>query len=142
MARKKYMKDYRLVETVDERVRIRTDYEYIGPDLRYARGLETALRERRRALIACGVGALAFLGGLVPRSGASFTLYVILPYVFAALAWAILPACSLVGELVCLLLGKTAMTGGDGVFALCALILSAAGAYAFSRRDAFTPEKP
>ena len=67
MARRKYLKDYRLVETVDERGRIRTGYEYIGPDYRYARGLETALKARRQALAACGAGMLAFLGGLLPR---------------------------------------------------------------------------
>lgn len=177
MVRRKYIKDYRLAETVDEHGRIRTEYEYIGADYRYARGLETALRERRTALIACAGGVLAFLGGLLPRSAASLTLYVALPYIFttlplgivlelllnregwaepfqhshgdrmenrypaACLAWEVLPGASLVGELVCLFLKRSAMTWGDAVFALCALILGAAGGCAFSRRGAFTPEK-
>ncbi len=85
MARRKYIKDYRLVETVDERGRIRTDYEYIGAAYRYACGPEAAKRERRLVLAACAVGWLAFLGGLLPRSAGSHVFYISLPYVFTAL---------------------------------------------------------
>lgn len=176
MARKKYIKDYRLVETVDERGRIRTDYEYIGTEHRFARGPETARRARRRVLIACGIGWLAFLGGLLPRSAASFTMYVTLPYLFtalpmgiltallmpaegwkeplrrqqadrlenryppAALTWALLPLIALIGELVCLMRGEPAMTGGDILFAVFALCVSGAGVFAFSRRRDFASE--
>ena len=178
MARRKYIKDYRLVETVDEHGRIRTDYEYIGASYRYACGPETAKKERRRALAACGAAWLAFVGGLLPRSAGSFVFYIALPYAFTALPlglatallldsdgwkgetfrrrhgermenryppvclfWAVLPVISLLGMLVCLLRKSPPLTGGDAVFSLCALVLCAAGVFAFSRRGSFLPEK-
>ena len=85
MARNRYMKDYRLIEQVDERGRIHTDYEYIGKDYRYAAGLETVRREKRAVTVLCALGWLAYLGGLVPNSGAMHAVYAALPYLFAAL---------------------------------------------------------
>ena len=92
MAQGKYIKDYRLVETVDERGRIRTDYEYIGADYHYARGLPAVRPIRRRALGAALVGWLAFLGGLLPNSRGMHALYVSLPYIFSALPLATVTA--------------------------------------------------
>lgn len=169
MARKRYIKDYRLIETVDERGRIRSDYEYIGADYRYVLGAEAAGRERRLLLALWGAGALAYVGALLPRSGGMTAVYAALPFLFtaiplgigidtvltamprreplrhqqadmlenrypsAALWTAILPAASLIGQLVRLLLGGAAYWG-DGVLALCAAVLTAVGAVLFSRR--------
>ena len=169
MARKKYIKDYRLIETVDERGHIRSDYEYIGADYRYVLGAEAAGRERKLLLTLCGAGIAAFLAALLPDAAGSHTVYVMLPFLFtavplgivldtvltamartepllhqqadmlenryppAALWTAILPAASLAGQLVRLLLGGT-VRWGDGVLALCAAALTAVGAVLFSRR--------
>ena len=85
MARKRYIKDYRLVESVDDRGRIRTTYEYIGPAYGYVLGPEAAGREKRRILAVLVLGWLAFFGALLPDAGVMHGVYVALPFVFAAL---------------------------------------------------------
>ena len=79
MAQNRYVKDYRLVETVDERGRIRTDYEYIGDAYYYAQGPERAASARKRALLLCGLGWLFCVGGMLPNSRGMHALYVSLP---------------------------------------------------------------
>lgn len=90
MAQNRYVKDYRLVETVDERGRIHTDYEYIGDSYYYLRGAETARKEKRTVLTVCLAAWLAFVGALLPNSGGMHTLWVTLPFLFTALALGIL----------------------------------------------------
>ena len=85
MARNRYIKDYRIVETVNERGRIRSNYEYIGAAYVFAADAKTLYRARRFALAACLIGWLAFLGALLPNSTAMRTFYVSLPFAFAAL---------------------------------------------------------
>ena len=90
MAGKKYTRDYRLIDSVDECGRIRTDTEYIGAYYRFAAGYETALAAQKRMGLFSRLAALCFLLSLLPRSTASFTLYVTLPYLFTALPLALL----------------------------------------------------
>lgn len=85
MAQNRYIKDYRLVETVDERGRIRTDYEYIAEPWYYENGPEWPRRAKKTALLLCAAGWLAFLGALLPNSRGMHTLFVSMPFVFAAL---------------------------------------------------------
>ena len=85
MAGKKYRDDYRLTERVDARGRIRQEAEYVGAEYRWRLEPGIVLRERRRALAACAVGAAAYIGALLPRSAASHEFYIALPFVFAAL---------------------------------------------------------
>ncbi len=171
MARKKYIRDYRLVERVDERGRLRTDYEYIGGRYVYHLDGKTVQREKKRVLIALGAAWLFFAAGLVPNAAGMRAIYVAIPYLFAAIPMglatdalltaarteplrhqqadvlenryppaalfaAILPAISLAGEGVRLLLGAE-RNAGDLFFALCAAAVTAGGAYAFSRRERF-----
>ncbi len=89
MARK-YIKDYRLVETIGEGGRIRTDYEYIGDAYGYVREDESVAASRRRALYLCGAGWLLFIGALLPDSAAMETIWISLPFLFAALSLGIL----------------------------------------------------
>ena len=90
MVRKKYIRDYRLVETVDEQGRIRSDYEYIGEEYVYCLGVDAVRRERRLALGFTAAGWLAFVGGLIPNAAGMRVLWVALPYLFAALPLGIL----------------------------------------------------
>lgn len=90
MARNRYMKDYRLIEQVDERGRIHTDYEYIGERYRYVRDGRTVDRARMEARVLCAAGWLLFVGGLLPNSAAMRTIYISLPYIFAAIPLALL----------------------------------------------------
>ena len=85
MARKKYIRDYRLIETIDERGRIRSDYEYIGGDYVYVLGADAVRREKRTLLALLAVGWLAFVGALLFEAAGMRALYVILPYLFAAI---------------------------------------------------------
>lgn len=89
MARNKYVKDYRIVETIDERGRIKADYEYIGEPYRYKNPVEAAKAEKT----ALGLDVLSlalFLAALLVRSRGSRTLYVVLPFAFSVLPLAML----------------------------------------------------
>ena len=90
MAQNRHIRDYRLVETIDERGRIRTDYEYIGNDYYYLRGAEAVIRDRRTARIVCAAAWAAFVGGLLPNSGGMRTLWVSMPYIFTAVPLGVL----------------------------------------------------
>lgn len=90
MARKKYIRDYRLVETVDERGRIRSDYEYIGADYVYCRGADAVRRDKKAVLCAVIVGWLAFAGALLPPSAGMHAVYVALPFLFSAVPLGVL----------------------------------------------------
>ena len=48
MSRNRYVGDYRLVESIDGRGRIRTDYEYIGANYAYAGGAKDVRRWLKR----------------------------------------------------------------------------------------------
>lgn len=85
MAKKDYYSDYRVVERVDERGRRRKDFEYIGAPYRCMAEGEELRREKRRAVIAGVLGYIAYVVALLPASAASHTIYITLPFVFAAL---------------------------------------------------------
>jgi hypothetical protein len=92
VSRNRYVGDYRLVESIDGRGRIRTDYEYTGAYYAHAGGADAARRLLTRALVACGAAWLAFVGALTPVSRAGKTLYVLLPFAFAALPLGLMTA--------------------------------------------------
>lgn len=85
MARKRYIRDYRIVETVDERGRIRSDYEYIGKHYVYLLDAETVRREKRRALLCVFAGWAAFIAALVPNAAPMRAVYAALPFLCAAI---------------------------------------------------------
>ena len=95
MSRNRYVGDYRLVESIDGRGHIRTDYEYIGAPYTFAEGTEAATRALKRALADCAVGWLACTGALALPSAASRTLWVVLPLAFAALPLGLMTAAAL-----------------------------------------------
>ncbi len=90
MARNRYVKDYRLIETVDERGRIRSSYEYIGAPYRFEAEGETLRKSKKRALALCPLLWLLFVAAMLPDSQAMRTMYVALPFVFSALPLGIL----------------------------------------------------
>ena len=90
MVRKKYIRDYRIVERVDEGGRLRSDYEYIGGDYVYELGAEAVGREKRLVLAAVAAGWLAYLGALLPNAAGMHALYVALPFLFSAVPLGIL----------------------------------------------------
>ena len=90
MARNRYVKDYRLVETVSESGRIKTSYEYIGREYVFAGEARQVARDRKIALAMCPALWALFIGAMIPRSFASRTTYILLPFVFTAIALGIM----------------------------------------------------
>ncbi len=85
MAKGKYIKDYRIVESLNERGRIRVETEYIGEHYVFVSGLEKARKVRNLAMLLCLAGWLSFVGALIPNSAGMRTPYVSLPFAFSAL---------------------------------------------------------
>lgn len=86
MSRNRYVKDYRLVETVSESGRIKTSYEYIGKEYVFAGEAGQVARDKKIALALCPLLWALFIGAMIPRSEATRSLYIILPYAFTAIA--------------------------------------------------------
>ena len=84
MVTRKYIRDYRFSETVDEKGRIRTEAVYVGKTFRFSEE-ESAKRSARAMLPMICLGWLAFIAALLPHSTASHTMYAILPFAFIAL---------------------------------------------------------
>ena len=89
MAINKYVRDYRLVETVDERGRLRTVHEYVGAAYVYTDAAAFAAAKRTAGVL-CALGWLCFLGAMLPDSMAMRRLYIALPFIFSALPLALL----------------------------------------------------
>ena len=95
MSRNKYVKDYRLLESVDERGRVRVEYEYIGRYYEFTGGTDTARAGKKRVLRLCALCWAAFFAALIPVSTAMHTVYVSLPFAFSALPLGMLSASAL-----------------------------------------------
>lgn len=89
MSRNRYVADYRIVESIDSRGRIRSDYEYIGAPYVYARGMGAAKAARVRVAACCALGWAAWIGALLPLSSAMRRLYVALPFALVAVPLAL-----------------------------------------------------
>ena len=89
VARNRYVGDYRLVEDVSERGRIKTEYEYIGSPYAYT-DEKAAARAKKNASAACALGWIAYIGAMLPVSAAMRTFYVSLPFIFSAVPLALL----------------------------------------------------
>ena len=82
---KKYVKDYRLNETIDERGRIRSDAEYIGGSYYLQQDRATA-RTRGRVLAAvCAVSWICWLVPMLFNNGSMHIAFISYPYIFIAL---------------------------------------------------------
>ena len=90
MAINRYVKDYRLVETVDERGRIKTEYEYIGSRYEYVSDRPTLMKNRRIIVALCCVSWFIFIAALVPFSASMRKIYISMPFLFSALPLGIL----------------------------------------------------
>lgn len=101
MARRKYLKDYRIVETLNDRGGIRSDSEYIGPAYRFR---DPKAAESMKQLLPglCILSWLGYIAALLPYSAASGIFYVSLPFLFSAI-----PLGMLTERAISLLRGKT-----------------------------------
>ena len=85
MSRNRYVGDYRIVESIDGRGRVRSDCEYIGAPWVYAANGRTVKAAMRRVAACCAFGWLAWAIALLPLSAAMRALAVALSFAFAAL---------------------------------------------------------
>ena len=85
MARNRYVKDYRLIEYMDERGRVKSDYEYIGAAYRFLADGERVTAAKRRAALALILGWCCFFAALIPVSAAMHTFYISFPFIFSAI---------------------------------------------------------
>ena len=83
MAKKKYVRDYEISETIDEKGRVRSVPIYVGS---YFCFCDAAAAKKSRPLLLAAVllGWIAYVMALWSPSGAGKLMYVILPFVFAA----------------------------------------------------------
>lgn len=95
MSRNRYVRDYRLVETVDSRGRIRTDYEYIVETYVFLKSDREVRRAKRRVWLCCALGWIGCIGAMLPESNAMRTLWIALPFVFSILPLALLTGMAL-----------------------------------------------
>ena len=84
MARNRYVRYYRLVETVDERGRFHTRTEYIGEDYAFVASAQEARRTARNGLLAAMAGWVFYVAALLLPSVGSRTVYVSLPFILTA----------------------------------------------------------
>ena len=89
MSRNRYVGDYRIVESIDGRGRVRSDYEYIGAPWVYAEDARVVRAARSRVAACCAIGWLSWIAALIPLSSAMRALYVALPFAFAAIPLAL-----------------------------------------------------
>ncbi len=85
MAIDRYSRDYRLKDSVDERGRIRTETEYIGPDFVFREGVPSARRTGRQAALFSALAWFGFLAALYPESDVGHAAYAVLPCAMLAL---------------------------------------------------------
>ena len=169
MAKKKYVRDYEISETIDEKGRVRSVPIYVGSYFCFC-DAAAAKKSGRLLAPAAALGWLAYIMALWLPSGAGKLMYVILPFVFAAVPlWYVssavaallragdklkrseaekvagnLPSASVFGIMAVALIaeGITAiaapekLNAADISFAAGAVILCAAFALSFSRRQA------
>ena len=83
MAKKKYVRDYEISETIDEKGRVRSVPVYVGSYFCFC-DAAAAKKSRPLLLAAALLGWIAYVMALWLPSGAGKLMYVILPFVFAA----------------------------------------------------------
>ena len=89
MSRNRYVGDYRIVERLDGKGRVRSESEYIGKRYGYEADGVTVRRARAIATACCALGWAAYLMALLPQSTATRTVYTSLPFIFQAIPLAL-----------------------------------------------------
>lgn len=85
MSSKKYVKDYRSIETVDSKGRIRKEYEYIGGSFIFLEAAEVVRRRAKLLAVLCAAGWIFWLLPLLFPNGAMRLPFISVPFIFSAL---------------------------------------------------------
>lgn len=92
MSRNRYVGDYRIVESIDGRGRVKSGYAYVGAPWAYAETAEVVRAARRNVTVCALVGWGAYVAALLPVSAATRTLFVSMPFILAAIPLAMIAA--------------------------------------------------
>jgi hypothetical protein len=84
MVSRKYIKDYKLEDSLDARGRIRSKAVYIGGDYGFERPDQATAKAKWTVLGLNLIAWLLFIGALLPNSLAARTMYCVLPLAAAA----------------------------------------------------------
>lgn len=90
MSRNRYVGDYHLADSLDDRGKIRTEVEYVGGRYSFVKDAGTVQKAKKRVFILCAVCWLLYVGGMIPVSTAMRTVYSAVPYVLIAVPLALL----------------------------------------------------
>ena len=90
MSRNRYVGDYHLADTVDDRGKIRTEVEYTGGLYSFSQDPETVSRTKVKSLLLCAAGWLAYIAAMIPVSAATKTFYSAIPFVLTGVPLALL----------------------------------------------------
>ena len=90
MAINRYVKDYRIVEEFNARGRVKTSYEYIGEPYYFTADKKEVSAAKKKSIAACVAAWICFIAALIPVSVSMHTLYIAVPFAFAALPLGIL----------------------------------------------------
>lgn len=82
---KKYVKDYRLKDSIDANGRIHSEAEYVGGSFYRCTDADTAKRKSVFLACICAFGWLAWLLPLLFNNGAMHLFYLSYPFIFCAL---------------------------------------------------------
>ena len=85
MSRRRYVKDYRINEYIDEKGHVTSESEYIGGDYRFVLPTARVHGSAKRVAALGAVGWACFLVLACVEGTAMRTIYVALPFVFSAL---------------------------------------------------------
>lgn len=90
MSRNRYIGDYHLADSLDERGRIHTEVEYVGAYYSFTGSPEEVARAKRRALLFNALGWAAYIAAMIPQSAAMRTVYTALFFALIAVPLALL----------------------------------------------------
>ena len=85
MAKNRFGRDYRLIDTFDEKGRVRTTTEYIGASYRFENEPRIVREAVRKLLPLCAAGWIFFVAAMALPSAAMHRLYTSLPVIFTAI---------------------------------------------------------
>lgn len=80
MVTRKYIKDYRLDDSLDSRGRLRAQAVYVGGDYEFSEPELTGVKWKRRIAALLALCWPCFIGALLPKSLAVRTVYCALPF--------------------------------------------------------------
>lgn len=94
MAKKKYVKDYKLNHIVDGSGRLKSEPEYVGSYYIFRESAAQVKAQAIKCIAACALAWASFIGSLFLNTGAMRLFHISLPYAFTAIPlWMLTGVC-------------------------------------------------